>query len=375
MRVERDDIGDYVLSFAAVVQSLLIVLQQFLISVLLLSDERATLCRIIFSAIPTIVALVYVVHRNLRITLATYFIAATVVVIQCGVFPQNQSLIVDSVFRFLFPILIPIVLAVFSVERLSIFMRTLYYVSWVTFGVAMVFLLMYVGGYGRFLNYSISFSYALLIPALSLYSAKSIKSQIASLLLLLTIVVLGSRGAVLIFVAYCLYDAFVVGRRYTLLVAMLTVVLIPRFVSYLGEVGVTSRTLKLLESGAIVGYDSGRSVIYGDVVDLILEHPLGGVGIFGERALLGHYAHNIILEILVQWGVPIGVVILSLLLYWVVATYANSNDNRRVILILFSMASFIQLFVSSSYLTNLNFALFLGVLLNLRAKIDNPKYE
>lgn len=73
---------------------------------------------------------------------------------------------------------------------------------------------------------------------------------------------------------------------------------------------------------------SGRLEIYKVSVKLIGEHPVFGTGIFADRLLItegvgfpikgfmGNYPHNFILEMLLQFGIPVGLVVLLLIAYF-----------------------------------------------------------
>ena len=66
--------GDYILSFAVVVQSLLVIFQQCLIAILHMEPESTTIYRVVLSAIPVILALYYVWGRKKLLCINVYVV-------------------------------------------------------------------------------------------------------------------------------------------------------------------------------------------------------------------------------------------------------------------------------------------------------------
>lgn len=113
-----------------------------------------------------------------------------------------------------------------------------------------------------------------------------------------------------------------------------------------------SRNFRLLSSGSI-GYDSGRMPIYNACFDAILQHPLFGNGSNGDRAAtfakLGSpiSAHNVIIELCVNFGVIIGVLIYIWILYvGFRMLFRCQSRNWRALFLPFYVYSMVQLFFS-----------------------------
>lgn len=66
--------GDYILSFAVVVQSLLVIFQQCLIGVLHMDPESTTIYRVVLSAIPIMYAMYYILCRKKILFVVIYTI-------------------------------------------------------------------------------------------------------------------------------------------------------------------------------------------------------------------------------------------------------------------------------------------------------------
>ena len=116
-----------------------------------------------------------------------------------------------------------------------------------------------------------------------------------------------------------------------------------------------SRNFRLLSEGSL-GYDSGRFPIWQACFDAILQHPLLGNGSQGDRAVslnqLGEasYAHNIVIELCVDFGVIAGVLIYLWLLYiGFRMLFRCQNRDWRALFLPFYVFSMIQLFLSGTF--------------------------
>lgn len=356
--------GDYILSFTAVVQSLLVVFQQCLISVLHMPEESTTIYRVYMSALPVIISLYYILRRKGILLVITYTTVIAVLFVHRLLFPKNEPYIIQSSTRFLLPILLPVFLSVISIRKFDIFINTLYYVSWFTFGLTLVYVVSLLTGNVVFDTYNMRFSYGLLIPTLSLYNKKNKLSLIAAFLLLLIIVAVGSRGPVLLIVLYLIYDITANNRKFLFPLLILGIVLylsIPLFINFLEHVGVMSRTLSLLQSGEINNV-SGRDYYYQLTIHQLMESPSFGLGLFGDRVYLnGAYCHNFLLELAIDFGIPIAFIICLCLLIWVIVRYYHFEPSKRPILMLFVVVAF-KLLASGSYLEDYDLALLIGLL-------------
>lgn len=111
-----------------------------------------------------------------------------------------------------------------------------------------------------------------------------------------------------------------------------------------------SRNFILLTRG-VLGRDSGRFPIYRECFGAILRHPLFGNGIGGDRVAteLHGYAHNIVLELCVDFGVIIGLLIYGWLLYvGFQMLFRCHNRAWRALFLPFYTFSMIQLIFSGS---------------------------
>ena len=119
--------------------------------------------------------------------------------------------------------------------------------------------------------------------------------------------------------------------------------------------------------------DDSRNTLITNSLALIIEHPFG-MGIGQERAALsdnyqddvGWYPHNLFLEVLLHYGIIIGVIIIVFLIYLMYISFIkNKNDiTRNIWLMLFSIG-FMPLMFSGSYTNWPLFWLFLGLSVNI----------
>lgn len=188
---------------------------------------------------------------------------------------------------------------------------------------------------------------------------------------LLGIMVYGSRGTVVAFALGIFLTVLFVNegklnfRNYLIIFAFIgfTVFLfsdtgLTIITNWFRVHGLNSRFLSLLtlqQSFEIAS--SGRARLWAKVIEMIRERPIWGYGVFGERNevyALGFpwgYSHNIVLEILVSFGLPIGGLIIIGMLIGIVRFFISSkNKKERLIFVIFLTVSFELLFSNSFWL-------------------------
>lgn len=149
------------------------------------------------------------------------------------------------------------------------------------------------------------------------------------------------------------------------------------FVAHLESIGISSRTLTLFLSGFESAINNnGRSIIWANCRKAIAEKPWTGYGIGGERNLYllgrryvsrmgGVYAHNFIYELILNFGVVIGAVVLLIIFYYSIKVIQNRKgwENRNLYLLLI-IATIIKLFFSSSIWVDIHSYICLGLVMN-----------
>ena len=353
------------IAFAVLLQSFLVILQQTLISVFYLQAESTTIYRVILTAIPLSVAIIITLYRKWQTFLLVYVITILILLFNIIIFPQNEVFLKLNSLRFLLPVVIPSALCLMYISSIDVIESVLYKISWFTFFLALFYVISYLRGGFLITGYSMSFSYGLLLPMLSLYSKKNLYSVIASILLFLIVLGIGSRGAAIVFMMFVAYDIFQSNKKLIIPAFILIGIFIlslTTLANWFESIGISSRTLNLIISDNL-GHTSGRELIYDKMIDVFWDNPIKGIGLFGDRYYLdGAYTHNLFLELYLNWGIIVGTLILFFFVWKFILTYRRTDKKNRNILVKYLLASVAPLMVSGSYLVDYDLGIFIGIL-------------
>lgn len=200
----------------------------------------------------------------------------------------------------------------------------------------------------------------------------------------------GCRGALVCLVAgiilYVLFfGSMSVLKRVGIIIAMVAVtifivyfwsVISTALVNALSANNISSRTLTLILQGDFTD-DSGRMGIR----ETIMEHVgLFLKGLYADRKIADIYSHNIVVELLIDYGVFLGALLIIILVAIVVRSFYCSNHENRILLCALFAAGLMKLFFSGSFLNGEPvFYIYLGVCLNSirmgRSDIPDTNYE
>lgn len=233
-------------------------------------------------------------------------------------------------------------------------------------------------------TYNMSFSYALLYPLLFHLDALSRKRDIVHLILstyqILLILLYGSRGAVLCFSIFIIIKIVLSTKstvRKTAIVGLggLTVILF--YVNFeaignsvlraMSQNGYYSRTLNSFFNGSIL-QSSGRDSIRDKALDMIMRKPWTGWGMGGEIDLLGTYPHNLFIEVLLNFGILMGGIACILVVANVIRVFFLHDGILQSLLFIYLCAGFIPLLLSSTYLKQYEFFIFLFLCIQANRK-------
>lgn len=231
--------------------------------------------------------------------------------------------------------------------------------------------------YMEFAN-AISMSIALLLySGIIDKNAPDLILSITGLVLLLTY---GSRGALM---TLCILAAYLVWVQYKntkivyviIFLSILIVMTGPEVLSialdWMTKAGFNSRTLEKLLSGKFL-VSNDRLRIYRYLFKVLRDNFIFGVGLCGDRYYLplrftgvdATYAHNLILELYLDFGVIIGTIIMTIMGYLLYVCYFNEEDlERKGLFSAFFTVGFLQLMTSRSWITEQNFFIFFALLL------------
>ena len=224
-------------------------------------------------------------------------------------------------------------------------------------------------GFERHMSYNLSLGYDVLLFALAfLYCALEDKKKsdlIGAVTGIAIILIAGSRGPFLdiaiFFIIYILIK--IVDNRNrakyiagTVIAFLLLWVLFPYLVvllsSFLEGFNIKSRFLTTFINGSLTD-DNQRISIWNAAVDMIKQNPFG-YGAMGSRHVLSQFIyvahpHQIFLELLIDFGVFIGTLIIAWLIFSSIRVFTvkGQDEWKGVFLIFFSRAC--QLLVSLTF--------------------------
>lgn len=365
-----DDKIDYLLSIVALSQLVLSILQQLLVS-FGIPTEVSTTYRVILSASIIIVSFPFLLKRNALAVFTTFIIAFLFYGISVIVHPETEVYWKNEGFRFLFPISLPSALCVVLIKDKRLFYQALFHISYLCALICLLYGIRLTNGSFILERYSIGYGYALLIPIIVLLFYPKWFNILISSVLFLFLVRYGSRAPLVALAVFIIYQAIIRKKFLYLALIVAAVVAINYFSSISDSQILSSRSVQLLESREFFSHDSGRGEIQIPVMRAIRERPITGWGAFGDRVVSGGYSHNLVLEIICDYGFFVGGFILIMLLFVIVSLFFKMNKLDRDVLVVFLSATLIPLMVSSSYLTNTDFAVFIGLLIKYHKDLSD----
>ena len=134
-----------------------------------------------------------------------------------------------------------------------------------------------------------------------------------------------------------------------------------------------SRTTNMIVNGTLAS-DTNRLNIYKRVLDGLAREPFKPHGLLGDRLVVCikppvtymNYPHNIVLELLYQFGIPLGIVAVAGIA-WIfirkIRDLKKVGSMQLVYLLAFVPVTAVQLMLSSSYLVSWLFGAGMGLLL------------
>lgn len=359
--------GDVILSYVALSQIVLGLIQFLLISYGM-DQDASTIYRIIMSAGAFLISLPILLKRNFCSFIISYLVLLLLYVIHVIVFPNTISIWHEEGMRFLVPICIPTALCIYNIYRKQIFYQSLKSVSYISAAIGLLLGYKIFSGSFILVSYSMGFGYFLLLPMLVLFYQRKWYSISVSLLLLILIIVFGSRGPLLSVGIFLLY--MLVQKKAWKLLAVLLLVGIICFAgldSYLQSLDISSRTIDMILSGDFTE-ETNRDLIAEKAILTIKDNPIIGYGMFGDRIPVGDHCHNIILEVICDFGVIIGSIFLIIFVYQLLKYFLRLKGGDKDIYVMLVTFSVVPLLMSGSYLTSPQFALFIGFLLLIKKR-------
>lgn len=386
IKISNSDSIDKKISIS-VLSYFLVLLSQFTIRIISnnMEGEISNLIKIgavLIQGLLYLYSFIYVCKRKGITIIKMYMFFSILFLINTLIHFENLVFLADVIFPFFFTCL-PAYLYVSSIVNFKNFEYIMYKVAELSFFFTIIILISVLFGLGESIEYSMGLSYYLLF-SLIIFTEKFIeKYNIIDFIKILTtfilIVLLGSRGPILCFVVYYFLKKYnfkdtlnirgIASKVFTLFLILVLIFNYRYFLRVIYDFfnnyfNVRSRTIELLIND--IYHSSGRDIIYSNMIASIHSHPFFGVGIAGDRAIMGDsalYAHNIILEILVSFGIIIGSVMIVLLLFLITYAIIKSDSKMYNIIIIWICIGFISLLFSESYLREINFWIMLAILI------------
>lgn len=214
-------------------------------------------------------------------------------------------------------------------------------------------------------GYSMGLGYSFTLPALMFlwrfFEGKKVWDVLAVLCITLAVISFGSRGPLLIiavfFVIYLCYCAIENEKKHYLLVGSLFLLISLLFandiLSSIGEIlknyGIGGRTVDLVFSDSEDVHLSGRDLLYSQLLQIFENDMFTIRGINAEYQVINFYAHNIFIELLFQFGIIVGGLLILFLLFKILATIKLfNNKSHNVFITLFMVRSVCHLLFSES---------------------------
>lgn len=362
---------DLYLAFVVVFQMVAVVFQLLLPIYGIMAVEQAAVLRIAITLLTFVPGVFLLMQRNSHLVIFTFSLYTIFLLFSYILYPESQSFISSRNVLTLTPIAILSALFVVSINNWSAFHKVLLWVSRLT--PILAFLFVWGIRYAPLdeeTSYSMSFGYAFLLPSLFLFNQPNTIDKVFSAILFLSIVMVGSRGPVVVALIFFIYKFLFTSKtshflNFSIVLAIvgLSIMFLPEDVDMIQR----SRTVDLATSGELLSHTSGRDDIQEIVKEKILERPILGWGVGADREFVGGYSHNIFLEIFMHYGLLGGGLLFLLLFGYLLKLYRNQcllslQDGREFFVIMF-LFGFVPMLVSGSYLYNFNFALFVGYIL------------
>ena len=354
---------------------------------------------VIVPAAYIILLLCFAQRYGLRVSAREILVPVFVVVailVTAIIYPVNTKYIFDSnnFWNGIFPCLRWFIIGLVLIpdrETLDLLGK----VSCLAILVETAFVLLYMMPRGLLASDDMSRSYQLLpniLLALNYsFGKKKVLSWICAIVGIIYSLSMGTRGPVVIILAYVflrILQSSRVKTAYKLLLGLALAGISVLFLNsdlyltilkfakvQLGNVGLSTRVIDLAISGEMTTHLSGRDELYGTLIKKISEHPFLGYGVYGEWQWISWSAHNVYLEVMVHFGVILG----SLLILWYVVNVLRSyiktkNVYSREMILMWACFVFVRGVFGGSWL-QLGVFFLIGFCLREQSRIKEDRLQ
>lgn len=205
----------------------------------------------------------------------------------------------------------------------------------------------------------------------------------------ITMFLCGSRGPVVVAAMFLFVDVVRYSKKLYQKIIFSVLIVVSIVVSQMGihllwlsslDEFLKNKGLAIASLQKVLYYtdvSNGRADIHSSLIQYVIDRPMAVNGIYYDRTFSGFYAHNLFVEILVDFGLIIGGV---MCVYLVVSSVKmvmscmrkNEQTLSVILIIMFSVIG--KLLFSSSYLHEPLFWFFIGLFYNCNSS-DSVRYE
>ena len=299
-----------------------------------------------------------------------YLICFFIYITQIIIYPENRLYINEYVFDF-FVIALSCYFNMKFINDENLHIKMMQVFAWIVFFLGEIYFILFWEKISYDETYSMAYTnymlFSLVVFIYTFFEEKKTLYIIPILFSVLSMLLIGSRGAIVASVAYFLFLVFM-SKKITMIRVAIILILIgvcvnlsrifELMVEFFRKMGINSRSIDFLISGEFISYDSGRSNLYLKSIELIKLHPYIGNGIGADSRVLHTYTHNLFLDILVQFGLVIGITIIICML--VIMVLGLLKTDNKALYFLFFFLGFFPLMVSGTYLTQITFWMYMG---------------
>jgi hypothetical protein len=358
--------SDYILSSAPFFQYVVLMLQDLLVSAGIVSPGAFRSVSIVLASLPMVMALIIIFRKKPKTFIVTYAIILYVILCNFIFFPQNKEFLLQGMF-YLLCINVPCFLCILTIDDFTVLKKVMLQLSYPITLMGLMYFLFLLTGIISLDQYDMAFGYYLLIPAVVFLSQGRLLFTVLFLVTCILILLIGSRGALLAALIYA-STLMLIDRKgrsgiflFGFFVVLLAAIILITNPGLINMSDMSYRTLSMIRDGGLTD-DSNRLSIFSLVFRGIMDSPVWGHGIYGDRLILeGYYSHNFFLEFLYNFGIYLGTFLITLLFYKFGGSLVRLNAVGKKMLLMFFCFCFVPLMYSKSYLNDPGFGLFIGI--------------
>lgn len=385
---------DYRISLAILISFVVLAVQYF---VLMVFNLYGTPYLFIISLVSKfVVAIVYfyglpsVLRRLTRLHILAVLFSCLIFFISFSFFEENRTYLLNGAFDIFFMSL-PAFIFASSIRNWTAFLNLMQNTAIIVYIFCITLSILSFVGYVKLGTYSMSLSYFLLYPTIvyldNFLNKRRVFSGFIFISSMLSILAIGSRGAVLCIIVFAMLRFLfpLEKRKLSNVLSRLVVVvfiiiglalhktILSLLYNFLLERGIYSRSLRLFLEGDL--HLIGRDRIFANITEAINQNRLFGLGLMGDRvAAEGQYAHNIFLEFIADFGIVFGTLISIMTIVMIAKTLYEKDPVKKRIVIMWISLGFVHLMVSSSYLIDIKFWSLIGIIVAMGKK-ENSFYS